>query len=150
MADTSHLMFDHPDGEPVLVLDEEQIWKLLEHTAHGRLVVVPGGRVEIFPFNFAVQDRTLVMRTGPGNKLAGMAVDENVVVEADGILDDQAWSVVLRGRAQLLESEADRSRAEELNLKPWVPTAKDFYVRITPDEVSGRHFAFGPHPEREH
>lgn len=150
MADTSHLMFDHPDGGPVLVLDEEQIWKLLEHTAHGRLVITPGGRVEIFPLNFAVQDRTLVMRTGPGNKLAGMAVDENVVVEADGILDDQAWSVVLRGRAELLESEAERARAEELELKPWVPTPKDFFVRITPDEVSGRHFAFGRHPEREH
>ncbi len=150
MADSTHLMFDHPDGLPILVLQEEQSWKLLEHTSHGRLVVSPGGRVEIFPFNFAVQDRTLVMRTGPGNKLAGMAIDENVVVEADGILEDQAWSVVLRGRAHRVEAEADLARAEELQLKPWVPTVKDFYVRIVAEEVSGRHFVFGEHPEREH
>ncbi len=143
-------MFDHPDDEPVLVLDEDQAWQLLERTSHGRLVVVPGGRVEIFPFNFAVQDRTLVMRTAPGNKLAGMVINESVVVEADGILEDQAWSVVLRGQAQLLESDAEVARAEELNLKPWVPTMKDHYVRIVPEEVSGRHFAFGEHPEREY
>ena len=24
-----HLMFEHPDGEAVLVLDEDQVWRLL-------------------------------------------------------------------------------------------------------------------------
>lgn len=142
-------MFEHPEGEPVLVLSEDQCWRLLEGVQHGRLVTVVGGRADIFPVNCAVQDRTVVLRTAPGSKLAEMAVNESVVFESDGILSDQAWSVVLRGTAARLETSAEREAAEELNLKPWVPTIKDFFVRISPEELSGRHFRFGEHPERD-
>ena len=142
-------MFDHPNNDPILELSEDQCWQLLEGTQHGRLVAVVGSRPDIFPINIAAQDRTLVFRTAPGTKLAEVAVNENVLFEADGILSDQAWSVVVRGTAQMLERDAEIARAERLNLKPWVPTPKDNYVRITPTEISGRHFRFGHHPERE-
>ena len=142
-------MFEHPEGEPILVLSEDQSWALLEGVQHGRLVTVVGGRADIFPVNCAVQDRSIVLRTAPGSKLAEMAVNESVVFEADGILSDQAWSVVLRGTAARLETTAEREAAEELELRPWVPTVKDYFVRIRPEEVSGRHFRFGEHPERE-
>lgn len=143
------MMFDHPNNEPILVLTEDQCWQLLEGTQHGRLVTVVGGRADIFPVNVAAQDRTLVFRTAPGNKLAEVAVNENVLFEADGILSDQAWSVVVRGTARMLDSDGEIAKAERLNLKPWVPTPKDNYVRIEPTEINGRHFRFGPHPERE-
>lgn len=143
------MMFDHPDGEPVLVLTEEQCWKLLERIQHGRLVSVVGGRADIFPVNIAAQDGTLVFRTAPGTKLAEVAINENVLFEADGILPDQAWSVIVRGTAKQLQTSTQLAEAESLNLQPWTPTVKDHYVRITPTEVSGRHFRFGPHPERE-
>lgn len=142
-------MFEHHEDEPILVLDEEQIWSLLEGTQHGRLVTVVNGRADIFPINFAVQDRTLVFRTAPGTKLAEVAVAEQVLLEADGILSDQAWSVIVRGDAHRLETSAELASAESLGLVSWVPTYKDHYVRITPTELSGRHFRFGPHPERE-
>src|SRR5699024_4897467 len=103
------MMFEHADGEPVLVLSEDQCWKLLQGTQHGRLVSVVAGRAEIFPVNVAAQDRTLVIRTNPGTKLATMAVNNEVVFEADGILSDQAWSVVVRGTARLLETSAEIS-----------------------------------------
>lgn len=143
------MMFDHPNNDPILVLTEDQCWQLLEGTQHGRLVSVVGGRADIFPVNAAAQDRTLVFRTAPGTKLAEVAVNENVLFEADGILSDQAWSVVVRGTARVLDSDAELAQAEELNLKPWVPTLKDHYVRIEPTEITGRHFRFGHHPERE-
>lgn len=143
------MMFEHADGEPVLVLTEDQCWQLLEGTQHGRLVSVVAGRAEIFPVNVAAQDRTLVIRTNPGTKLATMAINEDVVFEADGILSDQAWSVVVRGTAKLLQTSTDISAAEQTGLQPWVPTKKDRYVRITPSEINGRHFRFGPHPEPE-
>lgn len=142
-------MFEHLDNDPVLILSEEQCWSLLEGTQHGRLVTVVDGRADIFPVNCAVQDRSILLRTAPGSKLAEMAVNESVVFEADGILSDQAWSVVLRGTAARLETSAEREAAERLNLKPWVPTLKEHYVRISPQELSGRHFRFGEHPERE-
>lgn len=143
------MMFDHPNDEPILVLTEEQCWQLLERIQHGRLVAVVDGRADIFPVNVAAQDRTLVFRTAAGTKLAGVTVNENVLFEADGILSDQAWSVIVRGTAEQLQTSAERAEAEKLELKPWTPTLKDHFVRITPTEVSGRHFRFGEYRERE-
>src|SRR6478736_1502246 len=64
------MMFNHADGDPILVLDEEQCWQLLEGTTHGRLVVTVAGEPDIFPVNYVTSRRKLYFRTAPGNKLA--------------------------------------------------------------------------------
>ena len=143
------MMFEHEDGNPILNLDDEQSWKLIDSTKHGRLVVTVAGEPDIFPVNYAASGRKLFLRTAPGNKLAELTINSKVVFETDGILSEEAWSVVLRGTARVLDQSADIADAEALGLKPWVPTLKDFYVEITPTSVSGRHFQFGEHPERE-
>ncbi|WP_445155141.1 pyridoxamine 5'-phosphate oxidase family protein [Arthrobacter sp. Hor0625] len=143
------MMFEHEDGNPILRLAEDESWKLIEGTQHGRLVVTVAGEPDIFPVNYAVKDRKLYLRTAPGNKLAELTINASVLFETDGILSDEAWSVVVRGTARVLEESADIAAAEALGLKPWVPTLKDFYVEIAPTSVSGRHFQFGEHPERE-
>lgn len=143
------MMFDHPNNDPVLVLTEDQCWTLLEGTQHGRLVGVVDGRPDIFPINIAADGRSIVFRTAPGTKLAEVAINENVLVEADGILSDQAWSVVVRGTAHLLNTSQEITEAEGLGLQPWVPGPKEHFVRVTPTEVSGRHFQFGPYRDRE-
>lgn len=143
------MMFEHADENPILALDDDQSWKLIEGTQHGRLVVIVGGEPDIFPVNYAVSGRKLYLRTAPGSKLAEVTINPKVLFETDGILSDEAWSVVMRGTARVLELSADIEAAEALGLKPWVPTLKDFYVEIEPISVSGRHFQFGEHPERE-
>lgn len=143
------MMFEHADDSPILVLDDDQCWRLIEGTRHGRLVVIVGGEPDIFPVNYAVSGRKLYLRTAPGNKLAELTINAKVLFETDGILADEAWSIVLRGTARVLDQSADIAAAEALGLKPWVPTLKDFYVEIEPTTVSGRHFQFGEHPERE-
>ena len=142
-------MFEHADNSPILNLSEDETWKLIEGTKHGRLVVTVAGEPDIFPVNYAVNNRKLYLRTAPGNKLAELTINAKVLFETDGILSEEAWSVVVRGTARVLEQSADIAAAEALNLKPWVPTLKDFYVEIDPTSVSGRHFQFGEHPERE-
>jgi nitroimidazol reductase NimA-like FMN-containing flavoprotein (pyridoxamine 5'-phosphate oxidase superfamily) len=142
-------MFEHTDDSPILTLSDDQAWKLLEATKHGRLVVSVAGEPDIFPVNYAVSSRKLYLRTAPGSKLAELNINSRVLFETDGILSAEAWSVVVRGEARILEQSADIAAAESLELKPWVPTLKDFYVEIDPSSVSGRHFQFGPHPERE-
>lgn len=143
------MMFDHPDNNPVRKLTEDECWQLLERTQHGRLVGVVAGRPDIFPINIAGDQRSIVFRTAPGTKLAEVAVNENVLIEADGILSDEAWSVVLRGTAALLQTSGEISEAERLDLQPWVPGPKEQFVRVTPTEVTGRHFAFGPYRDAE-
>jgi nitroimidazol reductase NimA-like FMN-containing flavoprotein (pyridoxamine 5'-phosphate oxidase superfamily) len=143
------MMYTHPDGQPVLELDDEQSWKLLEATRHGRLVVSVAGEPDIFPVNYIASDRKIYLRTAPGNKLAQLTINSKVLFETDGILSDEAWSVVLRGTARVLSSSAEVAAVEELGLKTWVPTLKDFYVEVIPTSVSGRHFELGEQPERE-
>lgn len=142
-------MFEHADANPVLELRDEQSWKLLESTKHGRLVVSVAGEPDIFPVNYLVSNRKLYLRTAPGNKLAQLTINAKVLFETDGILSEEAWSVVLRGTARVLTNSTELAAVEELGLKTWVPTLKDFYVEIEPSSVSGRHFVFGEQPERE-
>lgn len=140
------MMYTHDD--PILRLEEEQSWNLLENTQHGRIVLTAAGETDIFPINFRAHNGVLLLRTAPGTKLAELTINENVVFEADGILSDEAWSVVVKGKARVLTNSQEIADAEALNLKTWVPTLKDFYVEIKPSQVSGRHFNFGEQPER--
>lgn len=142
-------MFNHTDGNPVLELDDEQSWKLLDATKHGRLVVSVAGEPDIFPVNYLTSDRKIYLRTAPGNKLAQLTINSRILFETDGILSDEAWSVVLRGTARVLTNSAELAAVEDLGLKTWVPTLKDFYVEIVPTSVSGRHFQLGEQPERD-
>jgi nitroimidazol reductase NimA-like FMN-containing flavoprotein (pyridoxamine 5'-phosphate oxidase superfamily) len=143
------MMFNHTDGNPVLELDDEQSWTLLDATQHGRLVVSVAGEPDIFPVNYLTSDRKIYLRTAPGNKLAQLTINSRVLLETDGVLSDEAWSVVLRGPARVLTNSSELAAVESLGLKSWVPTLKDFYVEIEPSSVSGRHFQLGEQPERE-
>jgi len=143
------MMINHTDGNPVLELDDEQSWKLLDATKHGRLVVSVAGEPDIFPVNYLTSDRKIYLRTAPGNKLAQLTINSRVLFETDGVLSDEAWSVVLRGTARVLTNSSELAAVEELGLKSWVPTLKDFYVEIVPTSVSGRHFQLGEQPERD-
>ncbi len=143
------MMFTHTDGNPVLELDDGQCWKLLDATKHGRLVVSVAGEPDIFPVNYLTSERKIYLRTAPGNKLAQLTINSRVLFETDGILSDEAWSVVLRGTARVLTNSLELAAVEELGLKTWVPTLKDFYVEIVPTSVSGRHFQLGEQPERD-
>ena len=143
------MMFEHADGAPVLELNEEQSWKLLDATNHGRLVVSVAGEPDIFPVNYITADRKVYLRTAPGNKLAQLTINSKVLLETDGVLSDEAWSVVLRGSARVLTNSSELAAVEELGLKSWVPTLKDFYVEIVPTAVTGRHFQLGEQPERD-
>lgn len=142
------MMFEHTDGNPVLELNDEQSWKLLDATKHGRLVVAVAGEPDIFPVNYLTSGRKVYLRTAPGNKLAQLTINSRILFETDGVLSDEAWSVVLRGTARVLTNSSELAAVEELGLKSWVPTLKDFFVEIVPTSVSGRHFQLGEQPER--
>jgi hypothetical protein len=68
------MLFTHDD--PVLVLDEEQSWKLLENTRHGRPVLTAAGETDIFPINYRAHDGVLLLRTAPGTKLAELTMND--------------------------------------------------------------------------
>lgn len=148
-APSAASMFPHEPHEPVLVLTDEQTWGLLEHVRHGRLGTQIGGRMDIVPLNFAARDGRIWFRTAPGTKLVELTANPQVVVQADGVLSDQAWSVQVHGEARELTGADEIAFAEGLGFESWVPTQKHHYVVVEPTEVTGRHFQFGNVPEEQ-
>lgn len=133
--------------EPVTILSEDESWRRLGGVALGRLVTTFAGEPEIFPVNYAVQGRTVLFRTAEGTKLFSAVASNTVLFEADDHDVAEGWSVIVRGRAKLLRTEAEITEADRAHLIPWTATPKVHYVRVTPSEVTGRQFRFGPEPD---
>ncbi|QEE61175.1 pyridoxamine 5'-phosphate oxidase family protein [Salinibacterium sp. dk2585] len=136
------------DESPITSLSDDECWGLLPTSQLGRLAVSVGGSPDIFPVNYVVDGRSVVFRTAEGTKLLELTINSNVAFEADGWDELTAWSVVVRGTARQLERQRDILRADELPLRPWTPTLKYIYVRISPEVVTGRRIVRGEEPER--
>ena len=142
------------ENNPIVTLSDDDCRDRLRTQKVGRLVVQRSDDVEIFPVNYVLdesnKDRgpSLVFRSAEGSKLFSLMVNEKVVFEVDDFDCDAAWSVIVRGNAEILKSSTEIHEAEELPLKPFVPTLKYNFVRITPQSYSGRSFQVGGEPER--
>ena len=132
----------------VTQLTEAECWQLLSEAKVGRLALAPAGEVDVFPVNFVVSQGALYIRTAPGEKLLELSVNPDVAFEIDGWDDTSAYSVVVKGVAERLESQIEIDEADQLSLAPWIPTLKYRWVRVNPTAVSGRSFLRGPEPER--
>lgn len=141
MKEYDQTILDEDDGSPVTRLTLDQCWELLENQEFGRLAYHLAGEVHIVPINYATAGRRIFFRTAEGSKLLGIVMNSDVAFEIDTLSDEVATSVVVRGRATLLEGEEERA-VEPLPLRPWVPTLKYNIVTITPNEgeVTGRSF----------
>ncbi|MBB3601320.1 hypothetical protein FHT40_000953 [Mycolicibacterium sp. BK556] len=135
------------EQDPITVLSDSECWDLLKSVALGRLVTNVAAEPEIFPVNFVTQDHTILFRTAEGTKLFGTVMNDKVLFEVDDHNVAEGWSVVIRGTARVLTASDDIHEAERAQLLPWIATEKLRFVRITPHELSGRRFVFGPEPE---
>ena len=128
-------------------LTADECWQLLRSHNLGRIAASAAGLVDIFPINYAVDDSLAVyFRTAPGTKLLELAINDRVAFEIDGVDRADAWSVVVKGRAERLERQSEIDIAERLGLSPWIPSLKYRWVRIRPTDIAGRRFALGPEP----
>lgn len=125
--------------DPVSELSQQECWDMLASQEFGRLAFHLGPEVHLAPINYAVDGRTLLFRTAPGDKLVGVAMNYDVVFEIDDFDETSARSVIVRGEARRLD-EDQQHRADDIGLYPWVPTQKYEVVEIRPTEVTGRAF----------
>jgi hypothetical protein len=132
----------HETSPDVQNLEHHECWALLRTVSVGRLAVLADGRPDIFPINYTVDGGTLVFRTGEGTKLAGASKSAHVALEADGVDPDTglAWSVVAKGPADVVTGTEQVLATTGLYLFPWQAGRKDAFVRITPDNITGRRF----------
>ena len=134
---------------PVTELTDAESWDYLKSVSLGRLVTTVGGWTEIFPVNFVVQHKTVLFRTSEGTKLVSSAINNNVLFEVDDHNAVGGWSVIVKGIARSMRTDAEIDEAERAQLLPWTATVKQHYVRVRPLSVSGRRFVFGSEPDRE-
>lgn len=137
-----------PPDEVVRDLDTDECWQRLAENSVGRLATEVSGEVDIFPVNYFADGSSILIRTAPGTKLLALTVHDRVAFEADDNTADNAWSVVVKGRARQLEAQAEIDAADRVPLTPWIPTLKYRYVRIELLTITGRTFMRLPEPDR--
>ena len=107
----------------------------------GRIALMVDDHPEIFPVNYAVDERgDIFFRTDPGTKLNAAATSPTIAFEIDGFDEDRelGWSVLAIGPARWLVRPQDIAKVRSLPLKPWAAGEKANVVRLTPTKITGR------------
>ena len=121
-------------------LSPAECFGLLELGGIGRVGFAAADGIMMLPVNFAVAGKAIIFRTAPDTLLAVYA-NGQVSFEVDHL--DEAlgagWSVLVHGRAHKVTDEGGVKRLEDrTHLQPWAGGARDVYVRIAPNRISGR------------
>ena len=131
-------------GQVLSEISEDECFALLATQVLGRLAVVRSGRPEIFPVNYALDGRTVTVRTAPGVKLA-FGSFSYVAFEVEEIdrSTREGWVVVVRGFAEDITDAGDAFsvHARGAGAEPWVGGNRDYFLAITRADVSGRRIA---------
>lgn len=118
----------------------EECWSLLATRTVGRLGIAIKNRPDIFPVNYWVVDRSVLIRTGAGLKLAAATLGPAVAFEVDDLDEDthHGWSIVIHGTAIELRGLEELMDAEVHAVETWATSDKNRFMRIEVDEITGR------------
>jgi nitroimidazol reductase NimA-like FMN-containing flavoprotein (pyridoxamine 5'-phosphate oxidase superfamily) len=121
-------------------LTKSECFALLARERLGRVAVVDDLGPVVFPVTFVLDRHMVVFRTGEGTKLDAACRGSRVAFEIDGAdaTAHTGWSVLVRGEAIEVTSQAELARLRKLPLDPWAPGVKTHYVRILPAVLTGR------------
>ncbi|MGO3023476.1 MAG: pyridoxamine 5'-phosphate oxidase family protein [Brevibacterium sp.] len=128
------------NAESPWTLDAADCWDLLRSASVGRLAVIVDGAPEIFPVNFTVEHSALVIRTGDGTKIDAVRGHPRAAFEIDGVEDETAFSVVVKGDAKEINAPDELRDTVSLDVSPLQAGTKNHFVRILAEEVTGRSF----------
>jgi nitroimidazol reductase NimA-like FMN-containing flavoprotein (pyridoxamine 5'-phosphate oxidase superfamily) len=128
-------------GWPVIIkLTPAECRRLIAAGGVGRIAFCTASGPAVLPVNFAVVAGTIVIRTGEGTLIDGHA-ETQVAFQADRIDEAlcQGWSVLVRGQAHRVTHPAELHRMQrEAAVLPWAGDDRELYVRIIPDQITGR------------
>lgn len=124
------------------ILDVDSCWERLQSEELGRLAVSVSGHPDIFPINYTVHDGAIYMRSAEGSKLISVVINEWVAFEVDAYVveDNHAWSVVVHGKAEVVEDQEFDDLVAGLPLFPWNTSPKNRLIKINVTHLSGRSF----------
>jgi hypothetical protein len=121
------------------VLSDEEALALLATAAVGRLVYSERALPFVVPVAFTLDATDIVIRTGRRSGPATHASGNVVAFEVDDIATARSgWTVVVTGRIERVEADAELARLRALELPNWAPAASDHYLRLRAKLISGR------------
>jgi uncharacterized protein len=122
------------------LLTDDQARQLLAGGEVGRVGITIGSLPAIFPVNYRLIDGAVVFRTAPGSKMSAATEGAVVAFEVDDyqLADRSGWSVLLVGRAEVVDDDEVAVKVAAARLEPLVDSPRTVIVRIAPTFVSGR------------
>jgi uncharacterized protein len=128
------------DSAGLEVLSPHDCLALAQTVPIGRIVFTDQALPAVQPVNFLLEDGCVIIRTGEGTKLAAALPHTVVAFEIDDydVRTQSGWSVTIVGRAESVIDAAESARFARLPLRTWAPGARDHFVRIQPEYISGR------------
>jgi nitroimidazol reductase NimA-like FMN-containing flavoprotein (pyridoxamine 5'-phosphate oxidase superfamily) len=129
-----------PEPAPLTKLTPGECRRLIAPGGVGRIAFSTASGPVVLPVNYTVLGNSVVIRTEPGTLIETHG-DDRAAFEVDHIDEvlREGWSVLIRGQAhRVLQPGELRNVREAALVAPWVGGARDAYVRIVPDQISGR------------
>ncbi len=137
----------YSDGSALTQLPRDECLKLMASVPVGRVIYTRRALPAVELVNFAFYDGDIVLRTDPSGKLAAAARGAVVAFEADCLdLANQAgWSVTAIGPSRGVTDPEEISRLQTIGLRSWAPGARDHFIRISPELLTGRYLRANGH-----
>ncbi|MFB6891534.1 helix-turn-helix domain-containing protein [Kitasatospora sp. NPDC056327] len=134
------------DARPLLMhLTEPECWDLLGTHGIGRVGLPATPAPAVYPVNYLVDSRTIVYHTSPRG--AAAAPDGSPVSFQTDQIDEHlsaGWSVLMHGTAHHVDDPDEERRLATLpGAVPWAGGDRPLWIRIRPDEVTGRRIGSG-------
>jgi nitroimidazol reductase NimA-like FMN-containing flavoprotein (pyridoxamine 5'-phosphate oxidase superfamily) len=129
------------------VLSREECEAHLAGGGVGRFVFLAEQGPVALPVNFRFVDGDIVFHTRTEGALAA-AAGTSASFEADHIDEamSEGWSVLISGRAQLVDDPAELEQLAELGIEPWPGGRREAVIRIETATISGRRIRQGGTP----
>ncbi|TCJ00029.1 pyridoxamine 5'-phosphate oxidase family protein [Aeromicrobium sp. IC_218] len=129
------------------VLDHDEALALLGAGVVGRIAFVDhDGTLQLVPVNYRELDGDVFWLTAAGGILARSADADQVAFQVDHHDDtfQSGWSILLRGRAEVVHDEGLAATLADRGLRPWAPGERTTLVRLRAAAMTGRRVRLAP------
>ena len=130
-------------------LSTDQCERLLRAGVAGRVAVSSPDGPHLVPVNYSVVGESIVIRTSPYSVLGTYGRGSRLAFEVDFFDHERwrGWSVVARGRADVVTDPADLERIRATwEPHPWAAGSRPLFLRLRWSELTGRQLGAGWDP----
>jgi uncharacterized protein len=137
----------YSDGSALTQLPRDKCLKLMASVPVGRVIYTRQALPAVELVNFAFDEGDIILRTDPSGKLAAAARGAVVAFEADclDVANRTGWSVTAIGPSREVTDPEEIRRLRAIGLTSWAPGARDHFIRISPEILTGRYLRANGH-----